>query len=315
MTTQKIDDLDTQKEKPDQALNFIPDSLSEFIRKEAVIFALITAISYLVTYEFQSSYLKYFGVDEIFVDLELSKIIVAAAGVIILSISIYQFASMLPLTALHRLLEIILIFPLTFFPIVLLALSISVSGFSYTSQAVAAYLLIVGPWTWVTLRRKLRKGTQWREIVQESLNKEREVRSQFLGPTFVDSRYGGVFILAIVVFFNASLLGNWAGKRAASKASDFMVLDFQNVEIAIIGTFKDQFIGVAIEQNYQGTSLTGNMFLVSPPPSGDNFPMQTIHTKIHEFEHPDRDSLKWVTFGEAWRRNFDSIHNWIGDGD
>jgi hypothetical protein len=305
------DDFDAQKEKRSSLLGLIPDSVAEFIKKEAVLIALVTGISYYLTYRFHSSYLSYFGVTDTFVDLGLSKIITSAVGVVFLSISIYQMTSILPMTALGRFLEAIFVFPYLFFPLVFLILSIQISGYSYTSQAIALYLLFVGLLTGIWLRRKLRSGTLWRKIFQESVDQEKNIRPHFLGTAIADSRFGGVFLVALVLILATSLLGDWAGNRAAFRERDFLLLEFRDMEVGIIGTYNDQFIGVAIERVDEEASLTGTIFLIPPPSNSGSLLMKTTRMHIKKIEHPKRNSIEWVTFEDAWRRNSATIRGWI----
>lgn len=308
---QQDNDFDAQKQERDPLLGLIPDSLVEFVKKEYVLIALITGISYYLTYSFHSSYLSYFGVSEIFVDLGLSKIIASVVGVILILILIYQMTSILPLPALGKFLEASFVFPHIFFPLVFLIFSIWISGYSYTSQAIAAYLLISGLLTGVWLRRKFRNGTLWREVFQESVDQEKKIRPHLLGSAITDSRFGGVFLLAMALIGATSLLGHWAGNRAAFRERNFMLLEFHEMEVAIIGTYNDQLIGVAIERVDEDASLTGSTFLIPPPSNGGNLLMQTTRTHIKKFEHPKRKSIEWVTFKDAWRRNSASIRGWI----
>lgn len=309
---QKDNDYDAQKEKIDPLVDLIPDFLAEFIKKEAVLIALVTGISYYLTYRFYSSYLSYFGVADTFVDLELSKVIASAIGVVFLSISIYQMTSMLPMTALGRFLEASFVFPHLFYPLVFLIFSIWFSGYSYTSQVIVVYLLITGLWTGIWLRRKLGSGTLWREIFQESVDQEKKIRPHLLGTAIADSRFGGVFLLAAVLMSATSLLGDWAGNRAAFRERDFMLMEFRDMEIVIIGTYNDKFIGVAIERVDEDASLTGSIFLIPPPSNSGNLQMKATRMHINKFEHPKRNSIEWVTFEDAWRRNSASIRGWIG---
>lgn len=308
---QQDNDFDALKQKRDPLLDLMPGSLAEFIQKEAVLIALATGISYYLTYTFHSSYLSYFGVSEIFVDFKLSKIIVSAIGVLFLSFSIYQMTSLLPLQALGKFLEATFVFPHLFLPMVFLIISIWISGCSYTSQVIAVYLLITGPWTVIWLRRKLRGGTLWREIFQKSVDEEIKIRPHLLGSAIADSRFGGALLLVVLLIATTSVLGNWAGKRAAFRERDFMLLEFSDMELAIIGTYNDQFIGVAIEQADEGASLTGLTLLIPPPSNGDSFLMQTTRMHIKQFEHPKQNLIEWVTFEDAWSRNSARIRGWI----
>ncbi|WP_406720729.1 hypothetical protein RPE78_12395 [Thioclava litoralis] len=304
-------DFDAQK-KTNPLQGLLPDTLAEFIKKEAVYVALVTGISYYLTYSFQSSYLSYFGVAKIFVDLALSKVIVSAIGVIFLSFSIYQIASLLPLPALKRFVEASYVFPHISFPLFILMFSMWISGYSYFSQAIAAYLLIVGPWTGIRLRRKLRSGTLWREILRESVDNDEKIRPHLLGTAIADSSFGGVFLLAIILITGTSLLGDWAGNRAAFRERDFMLVEFQKMEVALIGTYNEQLIGVAVERVDEDASLTGSIFLI-PPASGDgHLSMQTQRMHIKKIEHPERNSIEWITFEDAWRRNSASILGLLG---
>ncbi|MBE3637367.1 hypothetical protein [Mangrovicoccus algicola] len=315
ISVRQENDLDAQNKKQEQPPGFIPYSLSEIVGKEAALIALITGIGYYLTYEFQSSYLRYFGVDEVFVDLEVSKIIVAAGGVALLSIMIYNTVYAFPMRALEILADYSFVSPHVLFPLVLLMFSMALTGFSYISQAIVFYLLIVGGWNGIALRRRMRSGTLWRDIVQESMDQDREVRSWFLGPVGVDSRYGSFFVVAVAVFASVNLLGNWAGNRAASREGDFMIFDYRDREVAVIGTYRDQFIGAEIERGEEVVSLTGSVFLVPSPSSVGDFHVEMMRVKIQKFEFPGQNSIERVTFEDAWRRNIASIRGWISVSD
>lgn len=308
---QQDNDFNAPKQERDPPLGLIPNSLAEFIKKESVLIALVTGLSYYLTYSFHSSYLSYFGVSETFVDLGLSKVIASAAGVIFLSLFIYQMTSMLPLPVLGRFLEASFVFPYIFFPLIFLIFSIWISGYSYTSQALAVYLLVTGLLAGTWLRRKFRSGTLWREVLQESVDQDDKFRTHLLGAAITDSRFGGVFLLAMLLIGATSLLGHWAGNRTAFRERNFMLLEFHNTEVAIIGTYNDQFIGVAIERVGDEASPTGSTFLIPPPSNGGNLLMQATRTHIKKFEHPKRESIEWVNFKDAWRRNSASIRGWI----
>lgn len=311
---QQDNNLDTQK-KREPLPGLLPGSLVEFIKAEAVLIALVTGISYYLTHTFYSSYLGYFGVAETFVDLELSKVIFSLVGAIFFSASIYQMTTMLPLPALRRFLEATFVFPFIFFPLAFLIFSMWISGYSYTSQAIAVYLLITGLLTGISLRRKLRSGTLWREVFRETVEQDIKVRRHLLGGAIADSRFGGVFLLSLLLIYATFVLGDLAGNRAASRERDFMLLEFSDMEVAIIGTYRDQFIGVAIERADEDASLTGSVFLIAPPSNDGNLLMQTTRMHIEKFEHPKPISIRWVTFEEAWRRNSAIIRGWISVND
>lgn len=229
-SAKKVKELSTiaPLESKPESHEFLKNGLSS----TAFIISCFSGISYLVASNYQQAYLRFFGVDEQFVELSVERVVLTLS--VILTILILCYISLNLVLKLPRMKSILALFRFDFFAVAVTLTSYLLAGVTwYTvySLVIVALMLLNH---FVGVLRKILKGDDWKIWFQEwGKSPPKRVRTTKDLDDHLIERIGffrwATAVAAITILPGLGSLAGYSAARSATKFESYVVDGFEYI--------------------------------------------------------------------------------------
>ncbi len=208
---------------------------------DAFLIAVLTGVGYLSAFAYQFSYLHYFGIPVLFVDVDLRSVLVAASIGFICSLSLVpHFDLLVSFRSKSRSINIIKVLFATFTIITIIAVPILALFFNLSNDLVfiiilaAIAVLVVGLAVYAYKYPQKVEGRQ----------KEKSKSLLFLA----EELFGSFPVLFVVISALFVIYCGGMGAIVAQNTRDYLVSN-TNPELVIVSTYSGNFVGLTFNRN------------------------------------------------------------------
>ena len=279
-----------------------PRKLHSFLMAEAVIVAASTAAVYLFSYFFQKSYLAVFNVPASFIELTLTTVVVAAASMLALIVSIWNLLSFLH----YKLVEGIVKLTLANTPVLLIVFftvaAIWSTGFTWLTFILFLIAATVALCSLFSLLSAVFFGPGYSEWVNKEIRAEADFRRQTVSNKILDQLSREVSILLLLFLLIPFSTGTISGGMTAKRAQQFLAMEIEDKTFIIVSEYRDGLVLASVEPSRTEKGIffpTGDV-VWSQLSSISEKPLRATTMRLHK--KPVATDSEWIgltTF--VWR--------------
>lgn len=265
--------------------------------QEALVLSVVSGLTYLAAYSFQKSFLSYFQVDHVFVEINTRTILFCAASIISVIFVLWQLSNIVPRKLTQPAMKFLFHHIFEVFSVgIFLTLFIS-SGFSWTAVAfffISSLFLII---SLITIIRRVRRGESYSDILDRSMEVEVEIRGQMLGTHLLDvmpRQYGSLIILIIAIPPLMGLLGTFS----ASTQVGYSLFEHKEQEYVIVEQFADGIVASAVRIDEEDKEIAIIIGITKFLKNSSLEDIELQNNKMMVVGHLDSPSKPKVSFSE-----------------
>lgn len=234
--------------------NSAGNSKREVIPTEALLFGLLSVCSYIFTFSSQKAYLHSFGVDELFVSVEVNAVVRSGVWLIATVVVMVNFLH-LPTALYSSLFRIFVIFRLC---IILSIIGIPIYlavGANWLSIILLLLAFITAGIELIFILLYLRKGKTMGEYFEDELSLQKRILKSTPDGKISDLLGSNNWTLLLLFLMVPYFVGSIVGAREGDRKRDFMQIDVGKSSYLIIHQVSDVFVAVGYQENSDTTKI------------------------------------------------------------
>lgn len=255
------------------------------IAKESLFLALLTGLSYLIAYFYKRAYFGYFGVEEAFVDIGISDLLIAAAGLSFLVGSLIYPIMGLPTSLWKFLFGLLLVLRLIILVAIIFIPSFNLMGVNWLTVIMFLLLEALILWEALMVFRHWWKGGDLFSYMQAELDVTVQVNQVSLDQKLATVLGSTFWTVATALVILPPAVGVLAGRYTAGDKDDFSTVMYADSKFILLGTFANGLVlaEIALGQSEQEKwQLTGQTIWVSNEDiSGHPFKSEDFSYNLH----------------------------------
>jgi hypothetical protein len=288
-------------QKPDQEPNRLKRLSSAF--SEANWLLILSSFAYLFAYYFDKSYLAYFSVDSVFVEVSTQKVLLSATGFIGVFLLSWNTVGGLPALWTGRIAVSLIAMRYWIVPGILALLAYCAVGFSWWSISLALITLAILTFYLFSFYFEIKSGGNYGSFIMKEIGEELKFEDKTVRGKMMEA-YGDKGLVLLVVIFFGPLFASFTGNYAASTKASFHVIEVGSKTYILVGEHAGNFIAVGVKERQtrrEQFQLTGETWIGPYSSLQDHrLTTDTVRAKMP----PSRLRPYRKSFSEFWQDNF-----------
>jgi hypothetical protein len=275
----------------------------KFRFSEPIILLILSIASYIYTYSSQRAYLRSFGIDEIFVSVEIDAVVRAGGWLAALALLFYSVLQ-LPTKLVSRFFQSLYVLEI---PLLLYAIFYAFyasSGFSWT----AVIFFLLGSFylffELIFVIRFIRKKGSFEDYFFQQIEESNKIRKKSIGEGLAKVIGRDDWILILILIFMTYSLGSLIGSYMGDRKSEFMQFQDSGKNFLIIQRVSGSYLAVGYEEQGDTPPIVSNMVKIIQP---KELSEKIMVNKKFETNLIRKPTLKRRSFEEWYQKEFLSL--------
>lgn len=220
---------------------------AELLSRDAIAAGVFSTFVYLFSYYYQRAYLKYYGIGDSFVELDLLSLVRIGAAILILASSIYTLLTIFPRRVVRPFFVLLYLINHILFVTAWVVVLFLATGYSWITLALVSAVLSLLLIEIVQLLRRRALGVSNQSYLDQRVASERHVRDTFVGTHYLD-RMPKLLLGVLACFLIVPpTIGAWSGAHQASSRSEYTIAIVSNRIYLLVSTFREGFVAAQVQ--------------------------------------------------------------------
>ncbi|MDZ4285323.1 MAG: hypothetical protein U1A23_00160 [Candidatus Sungbacteria bacterium] len=292
--------MDTENKSVDKNSVSQSDNKTKFLLSEAYIITFMSGAVYIFVYFFDRSYLSYFGIDAVFIEISTKKLLIVASSVVGAAMIVWNLLYLWPTKLGEYVLMGFYVFLLELLILLIACAAFMGSGVTWLFVILSICGAVLFIWHIFYIFKKGFGAESFRQHLSETVQADEKVRSTFLAASILDrfSPSVSLLILAMVLIPTSAMI---FGSIYASWKTSFMTIKTDTSYYIVVGEYQGGLLAAEISDLVlPGYRLSGTI-RVFPAESEDT---EMVRHKFVDGNTPEERVRVRYSLSDFWQRNF-----------
>lgn len=261
---------------------------------EGVILLLLSIASYIFAFSSQRAYLNSFGIDDLYVSVELDAVVRTGVG-LVASVIVFMNLLHMPYALYTQAFKLFIVFRLPIFITAILFYPVFAStGVSWFTVIVLALVFLILSFQLVGMIQFIRTEGSFDDFIQREIKIEKDYLAMSADQKLADFMGGRIWPFLVLFTFVPFVVGSIVGGSQGNRKTDFLTFKEDDGNYAIVHRISGAYIAVGYEDRGGEPSILDARikFLEADDLADQSLEKRNFDDPMLRSEGPDKQTYK-----------------------